>query len=523
MRKNKILELKFWLIPFWLLMFCLIIFTNFRIFLFIFVLFVFIYIFFWYKYQTISFLFLIFWLWMIVLVSYVLFEWKNFDNIVWYNKHFTKKVYVVEDNLWDWRYLVKDDYWWTFLVKDMKKWFKLWDKVKIYGFFVPIDIKDKLLYSWNIFNEDIEVFVDWKQIFTKIFFYFPMLNKNKFKQLFWYIKKRLSNLFKFDYTNYLIMKWIYGIIYSKQEYKIWNEKLPFYKQIRQMLSDKIKKIYKNYDDKYKALILWLLIWDKSLLSRKLYKQFIHSGLVHIIVVSWWNMMFLIILLSILLFFVPFYVRLILIWIGVIIYSTISWADSSVIRATIMWLLWLIALFFWKIADTKRLLWISFMLMLLYNPYFMLYDLWFILSFLAILWILYFNRFQINISKKFKKIIKEKIKYWYTVFYDKIKYYLIFWVEYFYNNYIIPTLWASIFTAPAILLFTWQVNVFSSIASMIVVPIVPIVMIDSLFVLLMSNLSITLTNIWVYVSIYLIDWIFYISWLFGEKIVFFMKI
>jgi len=278
------------------------------------------------------------------------------------------------------------------------------------------------------------------------------------------------------------MKWIVWIIYSKKEFKTWNNPPYFYKKYKKEKTDKIVNIYKNYDDKYKALVLWLLIWDKSLLSKKLYDQFIHSWLVHIIVVSGWNIMFLIIFLSIILFFIPFYIRLVFIWVGVIIYSLLVGWDSSVIRATIMWILSLLALFFWKVSDVRRLLAIAFIIMIIYNPYFLWYDLWFILSFLAILWILFFEWFSINIDKDeiYRQIRQMKDKK--IVLKLKTKQKLQDWIIYFYNNYILPTLGASLFVTPAIVVFTWNVNLLSFMSSILVVPLVPILMWLNLFVL-----------------------------------------
>jgi predicted membrane metal-binding protein len=56
------------------------------------------------------------------------------------------------------------------------------------------------------------------------------------------------------------------------------------------------------------------------------------------------------------------------------------ADSSVIRAWIMASLMIIALYFGKSILVWRLVAIALILMLLYNPYFLPYDLGFLLSF-----------------------------------------------------------------------------------------------------------------------------------------------
>jgi predicted membrane metal-binding protein len=50
----------------------------------------------------------------------------------------------------------------------------------------------------------------------------------------------------------------------------------------------------------------------------------------------------------------------------------------------MGILGLLALFYGQAVSTKRLLGLAFIVMLLYNPYYLVYDLGFILSFLAII-------------------------------------------------------------------------------------------------------------------------------------------
>jgi predicted membrane metal-binding protein len=266
------------------------------------------------------------------------------------------------------------------------------------------------------------------------------------------------------------------------------------------------------------------------LDKKTYDEFIHSGLVHIIVVSWWNMMFFMIFLSLVLFFIPFYPRLVIIWIFLVIYALSCWADSSVIRALIMWILWLIALFFGQMVSTQRLLWLAFMIMLLYNPYFLVYDLWFILSFLAILWILTFNKFQFKIwndqylpwilaykttFKEFKKAISSRK--------DNLKYQIIVSSMKFWNNYMLPTFWASLFTAPAILFFTKQVNILAFWASLAVIMLVPIIMFVNFIALVMISLNIPGYDLLVQANKPLLDWVFFMSSVFSHNFSYFIKI
>ena len=489
------LSLHWYLIPIFIFTFILTFSENLWIFLISFFVLTIFYAILSFKNKNISFLTMIFLLGSLSLFSYFLFN-LNFYKTNNYSKSFVKKTFVVTDTYKLGQYVLTDDFWWTFIWKKMAKWYKIWDKLKIYWTLVPV--------SWN--------FDLWYKSFTSFNFNID-----------------IAKLWTFDYDKFLKMKWINGIIYSKAEYVIGSWKTDVFSKTKQQVSDNIKKLYDKYPDKYKALVLWLLIWDKSLLDPNIYKEFINSGLVHIIVVSGGNMMFFMIFLSFLLFFIPFYIRLIFIWAFIIVYAMVVWWDSSVIRALIMWVLWLLALFVWRSSSTKRLLWIAFLVMLIYNPYFLVYDLGFILSFLAVLWILYFSKFQIgkNKTNDLSSILQNKItsknlsntgsKFL------QIKNFLFLTITKFWNEYVLATVWASIFTAPAILFFTKQMNILWFLASLIVVPFVPIIMLVNVIALIILYLNLPGYDLLVWLNKPLLDLVFYVSNLFGSKITLFLNI
>lgn len=92
----------------------------------------------------------------------------------------------------------------------------------------------------------------------------------------------------------------------------------------------------------------------------------------------------VIFLGAVLFFLPFYVRNVVIICGVVLFALIAGGDSSVVRALIMSLLSLLALFWGREVAIWRLMKYAFVLMLCYNPYFLAYDLGFLLSFGALI-------------------------------------------------------------------------------------------------------------------------------------------
>lgn len=64
----------------------------------------------------------------------------------------------------------------------------------------------------------------------------------------------------------------------------------------------------------------MLIGDRSMMTEDDYKLFIDSGIVHIIAVSGGNIVMLVLFLQLILFWVPFYARIVIILPCVILYA-----------------------------------------------------------------------------------------------------------------------------------------------------------------------------------------------------------
>ena len=205
-----------------------------------------------------------------------------------------------------------------------------------------------------------------------------------------------------------------------------------------------------------------------------YNTFVDSWLVHIIAVSGGNIAMVLILLSFLLSFLPFYVRngFLIVWI--IFYAMICGSDASVFRAAVMWSLTLIALFWGREISIRRSMMYAFMAILIFNPFSLWYDIWFILSFGAIMWIVLFQKFSQNLVEKRKKKKKWKKKEKSDFFDCK------FWKE-----YLVPTIWASLWTAPILIFFMNWVNLVWILLNIIIVPIIPIVTIYGFISLILS--------------------------------------
>jgi len=312
--------------------------------------------------------------------------------------------------------------------------------------------------------------------------------------------KGIQDTGTFDYDKRFLMKNYYGTLREDSSIKITTNKITDDKQritedekmelgnkgigelknnlwviskLRRNLQESIIQAYGK--NRITWLILWLLIGDRSQIPPWDYSNFINSWLVHIIAVSGGNIIMIVIFLWLILFFLPFYIRNFVILISIIFYWLICWLDSSVFRAAVMWWLWILALFRWKEINIRRAMSISFILLLFINPYYLVYDIGFLFSFAAVIGIIYLNEktktlelgnnnLELGNNNFMIKIVKLKNKKIKSAF------------KYFFQNYIIPSLWATFGIFPIMIFFMWKINLISIVWNLFILPLVPFLMI-----------------------------------------------
>lgn len=301
--------------------------------------------------------------------------------------------------------------------------------------------------------------------------------------------------YEFNYDKWLFMKWVDGSMYEKESLIFdcnWNHegqtcsdftiqwKSPDFDDLWKI--DKIRDRIQNTvisifgENKYSWLLLWLLIWDKSMIPSDNYDTFVNSWLVHIIAVSGWNMAMVVVLLSFIFARLPFYIKNALLIVWICLYAMLCWSDASVIRAAIMWSLTLIALFRWREISIRRAMLYAFFTILVINPFSLWYDVWFMLSFAAIVWIVLFQSFSQNRWKSNKTTIKSKNKK------------SDFFQCKFRKEYLVPTIWASLWTAPILIFFMNWVNLIWILLNIFIVPIIPIVTIYGFTSVILSAIT-----------------------------------
>jgi len=255
----------------------------------------------------------------------------------------------------------------------------------------------------------------------------------------------------FNYEKYLMSRNIFFKVNAGSIHNIWevNRNIIVDKvdNLRQILLDKINFLY----PKEEAIFLWgILLWARESMPDDLKKDFNNSGLTHFIAVSGFNITILIVFLSYLFKIFPAFIRIILITFLIWIFVILVWDSVSVIRASIMWLVWYYIVTSWRTANNLAVLVFVWIIMVFISPLSLNYDVSLHLSFLAVLWILYTQKFF------------EKIFYWLPNFLAIREAFVL-------------TLSALSFALPIILFNFWQLSLLSPFANIAVTWTIPLAM------------------------------------------------
>ncbi len=252
---------------------------------------------------------------------------------------------------------------------------------------------------------------------------------------------------QFDFSKRLWMKGYKGSYNVGRVEELWDKQFFVRDRIAQTIVDRY-----GYTKEW-ALLQGMLLGWRVWMSDDHYQTFIDSWLVHIIAVSWKHILMLLITLQYLLFFIPVWWRRALSICIVIWYLFICGLDSSTVRATIMALIKIIIIFRWAKISFSRLITYTCTLLLFFNPYFLLFDVWFLLSMSAVLGI----RFVIV---HFQSVHKSLIEY-----------------------LLIP-IFAFLGVLPILILFMGSLNILSFLTTLVIGPfLLPLLLVSvvSLFV------------------------------------------
>ncbi len=256
---------------------------------------------------------------------------------------------------------------------------------------------------------------------------------------------------KFDYINYLAKDNIYyEIKKSNIEITGHNNGNYFSLKLFSLKNKFINNLESVLGEPHSSLAGGLLVGEKASLGKDLLDDFRKAGLIHIIVLSGYNITIIASSIRRILSFLPKNMSIVLGGMGIILFGILVGGGATVIRSCIMASIALFAELLRRDYNALRALFLAGLFMLLENPLILFYDPSFQLSFLATLGLI---------------ILSPSIE-------NKI----IFITERFgIRNLIASTLATQIFVSPFILYLMGQMSIIGILVNILVLPFIPITM------------------------------------------------
>lgn len=252
----------------------------------------------------------------------------------------------------------------------------------------------------------------------------------------------------FDYRAYLAKDGIYYQMYFPKVFvKAHNrgnfvyEKLVAFKEIL------IRNIKKMIPDPEAALGGGILLGVKQSLGTDLLQRFRDTGVAHIVVLSGYNIAVVATAVAATVAFLPFTFRIIASTLGIILFALMVGGGATVVRATIMVLVVILARATGRESDALRALVFAGGLMVAVNPMILLHDVSFQLSFAATL----------------SLIVLSPI----------IEKYFLFVTQKTLRAILVATVAAQIFVLPLLLYHMGTISFVSILANFFILPIVPL--------------------------------------------------
>lgn len=261
----------------------------------------------------------------------------------------------------------------------------------------------------------------------------------------------------FDYGRYLKKYPIYGVVKNTEKVEqivspidIGTQSLRMLYKVSDRLEDTINRVL---PEPHASLAAGILFGEKRSIPDNFKNDLKITGLTHIIALSGYNVTIIIIALSAAL--ISYVGRKLIFFVGaflVIIFVLMTGASPSIIRAAIFSLLIIFGRTLGRQGDQTNLMLLAAVIMVLFNPFLLPYDIGFQLSFLAFTGLIY-------LSKPMSYIINRRLKR----FPD--------WLD----GVLSETIGAQIAVSPLIVLYFGTFSLISPLANILILWILPLVM------------------------------------------------
>lgn len=316
------------------------------------------------------------------------------------------------------------------------------------------NIKEKS--KWNIIYKTKIISIDWEKPKNNIFSETVILDKYENLEKWQIIKNEwklyfYKDFWNFSYKNFMISNWFYFKNFANKFEKIWkNEIWKIEKNIIKFREFLLNTIKQNYPENEAIFLWWILLWAREELPEELKENFNNSWLTHFIAVSGFNITILIIFFSFFLKFFPKKLQIISMLFIIFLFVILVWPSAPVVRAWIMWFLGYLVVQNWRQWNILAIALLTLIIMVSENPNSINYDTSLHLSFLAVFWIIYSEKF-------FSKI------FWFLPNFLEIR------------TAVSITFAALVFTLPIMIFGFWQVSIIAPLTNLLVSWSIPIAM------------------------------------------------
>ena len=275
--------------------------------------------------------------------------------------------------------------------------------------------------------------------------------------------KKPENFNDFDYRAYLAKDGVFTVMFYP-EIKSASLKLPLYEKTKITLFRKIfavknafeRSIQRSVAEPNAAFIGGILLGSRSQIPQDIKDAFARTSTSHILAISGYNITMVALIISA--FFLLFFRRPMAFWFslaGVAVFTILTGAQASVVRAAIMGALVLTARREGRLNDPRNAIALAGAVMILINPTILRHDIGFQLSFAATLGLIYVAPI---IEKYFTEL---------TNIFD-------------FRQTFVMTVSAQIFVLPLLLYYFKNLSLTSLPANLIILPTIPLAMLLGFF-------------------------------------------
>lgn len=225
----------------------------------------------------------------------------------------------------------------------------------------------------------------------------------------------------------------------------------------------VERLQRALPEPHASLAIGVLLGVKRGMSRDFYDQLVNTGTLHIVAASGYNVTVVAsAILSLVGYVLPRYLALGASLVGIVAYVLLAGSGPAIVRAGVMGALSLIGLMLGRMREARWLLWVTVWVMLMIKPT-LITDIGFQLSISATLGLLYVSEILKSLIFKFSNWL---------------------WIQ----DYLVPTLAATIATAPVIWWHFGRLSLIGVVVNVIILPVVPIIMFLSALTLAFAPVS-----------------------------------